>query len=234
MDEFVFYGAFIMGFLGGTHCVGMCGGIVGALTFGLEEEKRNDWWASFPYILVYNIGRLSSYALAGAIAGGISLLAVDLTSIDELKQTLKLIAGIFMLVLGLYLGGWWHGLLKVERLGLGLWKHIEPVGRRFMPVRTLPQALLLGMVWGWLPCGLVYSALILALTATSIQQGAMVMLSFGLGTLPTVMAMGLLASLFTSIVRQLWVRQLAGAMVILFGLFMLWQVYSGTGWQDSF
>lgn len=232
MDEFVYYAAFIMGFFGGTHCVGMCGGIVGALSFGLAEEKRDDWWASFPYILAYNIGRLSSYALAGAIIGGISLLALDLSSIDQLKQTLKLVAGIFMLVLGLYLGGWWHGLLRVEQLGQGLWRHLQPIGQRFMPVSTLRQALLLGMVWGWLPCGLVYSALILALTASSIQQGAMVMLSFGLGTLPTVMAMGLLASLFTSIVRQQWIRQMAGAIVILFGLFMLWQVYSGEGWLD--
>lgn len=230
MDEWVYFAAFIMGFFGGTHCVGMCGGIVGALSFGLAEEKRDDWWASFPYILVYNLGRMSSYALAGAIAGGISLLALDLTSIDQLKQGLKLLAGGFMLVLGLYLGGWWHGLLQVEQMGQGLWKHLQPIGQRFMPVRTLRQALILGMVWGWLPCGLVYSALILALTATSIEQGALIMLSFGLGTLPTVMAMGLLASLFTSIVRQPWVRKLSGAMVFLFGLYMLWQVYSGDGW----
>lgn len=232
MDEFVYVAAFIMGFFGGTHCVGMCGGIVGVLSYGLAEEKRGDWWASFPYILAYNLGRLSSYALAGAIVGGLSLWALDLSSLDGLKQTLKIVAGIFMLVLGLYLGGWWHGLLRVEQLGQGLWRHLEPIGRRFMPVRTLRQALVLGMVWGWLPCGLVYTALILSLTATSIQQGAMVMLSFGLGTLPTVMAMGLLASLFTSIVREPWVRQLAGAMVILFGLFLLWQVYSTTGWLD--
>ncbi|MDH5359816.1 MAG: sulfite exporter TauE/SafE family protein [Gammaproteobacteria bacterium] len=230
MDEWVYFAAFIMGFFGGTHCVGMCGGIVGALSFGLAEEKRDDWWASFPYILVYNLGRMSSYALAGAIVGGISLLALDLTSIDQLKQGLKLLAGGFMLVLGLYLGGWWHGLLRVEQMGQGLWKHLQPIGQRFMPVRTLRQALILGMVWGWLPCGLVYSALILALTATSIEQGALIMLSFGLGTLPTVMAMGLLASLFTSIVRQPWVRKLSGAMVFLFGLYMLWQVYSGEGW----
>ena len=230
MDEFVFYAAFIMGFFGGTHCVGMCGGIVGALSFGLAEEKREDWWDSFPYILAYNLGRLLSYIAAGAIVGGISLLALDLTSIDQLKQGLKLVAGIFMLVLGLYLGGWWHGLLRVEQMGQGLWKHLQPIGQRFMPVHTLRQALLLGMVWGWLPCGLVYSALILALTATSIQQGALIMLSFGLGTLPTVMAMGVLASLFTSIVRQAWVRKVSGAMVFLFGLFMLWQVYTGEGW----
>ena len=230
MDELIYYGAFVMGFFGGSHCVGMCGGIVGVLTYGLAEEKRENWWATFPYVLAYNLGRLASYTLAGAIVGGISLWALDLAAIDEFKQTLKLLAGIFMLVLGLYLGGWWYGLLKVEQLGQGLWKHLQPIGQRFMPVRTLPQALVLGMVWGWLPCGLVYSALILAMTASTVQQGALVMLSFGLGTLPTVMAMGLLASLFSAIVRQAWVRKVSGAMVMLFGVFMLYQVYTGEGW----
>ena len=215
--------AFLLGFFGGVHCVGMCGGIVGALTFGLKEEKRQNWLATFPFTLAYNLGRLLSYSIAGGIAAGLGLFAMDVFAIHQAQIVLKVVAGAFMIALGLYLGGWWSGLLRVEQVGARLWRYIEPAGRKLMPVQTLPQAFILGTVWGWLPCGLVYSVLIFALAASSIEAGAMIMLSFGLGTLPTVMAMGMLASLVGSLVRQPWWRRLAGALIILFGTYMIWQ-----------
>ncbi|MBD3610273.1 MAG: sulfite exporter TauE/SafE family protein [Gammaproteobacteria bacterium] len=233
--DFSYATAFLVGFFGGVHCVGMCGGIVGALTFGLSPEKRKQWSGSFPYILVYNLGRVLSYTIAGAVVAGISLLALDVFAIHQAQTVLKAVAGLFMLVLGFYLGGWWNGLLKIEKLGSRLWKYIEPLGRKLMPVQTLPQAFVLGMIWGWLPCGLVYSVLIFTLTATSIQDGALIMLSFGLGTLPTVISMGLMAAMLSAFVRQPWVRHVAGALVVLFGIMMLWQATDsyGSGWLSS-
>ena len=215
--------AFLLGFFGGVHCFGMCGGIVGALTFGLKEEKRQNWMAAFPFTLAYNLGRLLSYSIAGAIAAGLGLFAMDVFAVHQAQLVLKVVAGVFMIALGLYLGGWWSGLLQVERVGARLWRYIEPLGRRLMPVQTLGQAFILGTVWGWLPCGLVYSVLIFAFAASSIEDGAMIMFSFGLGTLPTVMTMGLLASLVGSMVRQTWLRQGAGALIVLFGIYMIWQ-----------
>jgi len=114
-------------------------------------------------------------------------------------------------------------MMKVEQAGSRLWRYLEPIGRRLMPVQTLRQAFLLGMVWGWLPCGLVYSALIFALATSSIEKGALIMLSFGIGTLPTVMSMGILTSIFGSMFRTPLVRKLAGVVTMLFGAYMVWQ-----------
>jgi sulfite exporter TauE/SafE len=215
--------AFLLGFFGGVHCFGMCGGIVGALTFGLKEEKRQNWLATFPFTLAYNLGRLLSYSVAGAIAASLGLFAMDVFAVHQAQLVLKVVAGGFMIALGLYLGGWWSGLLQVEKVGARLWRYIEPLGRRLMPVQTLGQAFILGTIWGWLPCGLVYSVLIFAFAASSIEDGAMIMLSFGLGTLPTVMTMGMLASLVGSLVQRAWLRQGAGVLIILFGTYMIWQ-----------
>lgn len=215
--------AFLLGFFGGVHCFGMCGGIVGVLTFGLKEEKRQNWVSTFPYILMYNLGRLLSYSIAGAIAAGVGLFALDVFAVHQAQLVLKVVAGGFMIALGLYLGGWWSGLLRIEQVGTKLWRYIEPVGRRLMPVQTLGQAFVLGMVWGWLPCGLVYSVLIFAFTASTVADGAMIMFSFGLGTLPTVMTMGLLASFVGGLVQHPWLRRGAGLLVILFGISMIWQ-----------
>ena len=102
--------AFLLGFFGGVHCFGMCGGIVGALTFGLNEEKRRNWLATFPFTLAYNLGRLLSYSVAGAIAASLGLFAMDVFAVHQAQLVLKVVAGGFMIALGLYLGGWWSGL----------------------------------------------------------------------------------------------------------------------------
>ena len=144
--------AFVVGLLGGVHCVGMCGGIVGVLSLGLPEAVRRRPLATLPYLLAYNFGRIASYTLAGALLGGLGWLAASLVALHRAQNVLEVIAGLFMLALGLYLGGWWRGLRYVEQAGGLLWRRIEPLGRRFLPVRTPLHALLLGLVWGWLPC----------------------------------------------------------------------------------
>ena len=213
--------AFLVGLLGGVHCVGMCGGIVTALSLGLSPDDRAIRWR---YQLFYNAGRIFSYSVAGALFGGIGWLASHWSGIHQIQLGLQLIAALFMLALGLYLGGWWNGLTQIERLGGVVWKRIEPLGRRFLPVRNSRQALLLGSLWGWLPCGLVYSVLVWAISAGSPARGAALLLSFGLGTLPNLLLMGAAADRLAARVRDVRIRRLAGLLVCGFGLFALYRI----------
>ena len=225
MQEISYISAFVVGLLGGVHCVGMCGGIVGALTFGLPEAKRNSVAALLPFQLAYNLGRMLSYVAAGAVMGGLGMLLAEMMPIQEAQRILYAIAGIFMILLGLYLAGWWTLLLKVERAGGVLWQRIEPLAKRLLPVARPSQALVLGLVWGWIPCGMVYSMLIWSVSSGGALNGAALMLAFGLGTLPNLMAMGLAAGTLARWSRNAWVRRLAGGMVMLFGCYALWQLW---------
>ncbi len=215
--------ALVVGLLGGVHCVGMCGGIVSALTFGLPESERNRFASLLPFQIAYNAGRICSYVIAGAIMGGIGLLLADLMPVHLAQRVLLGIAGLFMVLLGLYLAGWWGILSRVELAGSCLWRRIEPLGRKLLPVQTPGQALKIGMVWGWFPCGLVYSMLINAIAAGGVLNGAGVMLAFGLGTLPNLMLMGVLAGAVSRFTRSPLTRQIAGAAVMLFGFVTLYR-----------
>ena len=216
--------AFLVGLFGGVHCIGMCGGIVTALTLGSRPAgEAPSVRALLPTLLGYNLGRLLSYALAGALFGALGLLAAELLPVRQAQTVLAGLAGGFMLLLGLYIGGWWAGLARLERLGGLLWKRVEPLGRELLPIRHPGHAILLGMLWGWLPCGLVYSVLIWALTAGGPGHGALLLLAFGLGTLPALLAMGGAAAALSRFVNHCRVRSAAGLLVILFGLHMLGQ-----------
>ncbi|HRX60681.1 MAG TPA: sulfite exporter TauE/SafE family protein [Candidatus Competibacter sp.] len=214
-----FLAAFLIGLTGGVHCVGMCGGIVGALTLGLPLARERPLLARLPFLLAYNTGRIASYVAAGALAGGVGAWAANLVSVHRAQLGLQVVAGLFMILLGLYLAGWWPVLGHLERAGGVLWRRIEPLGRRLLPVRTLPQALGIGLVWGWLPCGLVYSALVWAIGAGGAGKGALLLLGFGLGTLPALLAMGTAAAALAGWVRRPIVRQAAGTLVVLFGVY---------------
>ncbi|WJW75773.1 sulfite exporter TauE/SafE family protein [Thiohalobacter sp. IOR34] len=219
LSESGFLAALLVGLFGGVHCIGMCGGIVGALGLSLPESGRARLAAQLPWLLAYNLGRIASYCLAGALLGGIGGLAAHWAGLREAQLLLQLLAGLMMLALGLYLGGWWLGLTHIERAGGRLWQRLEPLGRRLLPVRSWPQALLLGLVWGWLPCGLVYSVLIWAIAAGSAAQGALLMLGFGLGTLPALLVMGSLAARLGTLLRSPPARRLAGGLVLGFGIY---------------
>ena len=165
----------------------------------------------------YNLGRIASYMVAGALAGGMGAWAAHLLSVHRAQLGLQLLAGLFMILLGLYLAGWSATLGRLERAGGILWRRIEPLGRRWLPVRTPAQALGIGLVWGWLPCGLVYSVLVWAIGAGGAPQGALLLLSFGLGTLPALLAMGTAAAALAEFVRRPAVRRVTGSLVMLFG-----------------
>ncbi|MCF6253577.1 MAG: sulfite exporter TauE/SafE family protein, partial [Thiomicrorhabdus sp.] len=146
----------------------------------------------------------------------------SLATFLPIQQGLQVVAGVFMIALGLYLGGWWFGLVVIERSGQAIWKKISPYTARLTAVKTLPQAWLYGLIWGWLPCGLVYSMLIMAMSSGSAMDGALVMLAFGLGTLPNLLLMGVFAFYFTKLARNVWVKRFAGLSVISMGV---WQLY---------
>lgn len=222
MQEFTYISAFAAGLLGGVHCIGMCGGIVGALGFATAQQQKS--LNFYAILLSYNVARISSYVLAGSLMGGISALAVYWLDIRLLQISMQWFAAVLMIVLGLYLAGWTSVLVHIEKAGAGLWRILEPQARRFLPVRTIPQAFVLGLLWGWLPCGLVYSVLLWSVASANAVDGALLMLCFGLGTLPNLLAMGVFAQRLSALVRNLRVRQLAGVMVMGFGLWNLYGV----------
>lgn len=210
--------AFAAGLLGGVHCVGMCGGIVGALSLAMPQQRKR-----LPLLLSYNGGRVLSYVIAGALFGGVGQLSTGFLPVQWLQVTLAIIAGVMMMMMGLYLGGWSGFLRRIEAAGGVVWKRIEPYGRRLLPVKNSGQGFVLGMLWGWLPCGLVYSMLIWALGSGSAVNGSLLLLAFGLGTLPNLIATGLLASEFVPFMQRAPVRSAAGAVLILFGLYTLYR-----------
>ena len=206
--------ALVLGLLGGGHCLGMCGGLMGALTLAIPPEQRA---RRFRLLLAYNLGRILSYSLAGLLLG----LAGWAIASGPLALGLRIVAGLLLICMGLYLAGWWSGLTRIEALGRGLWKHIQPLAGRLLPVSSLPRALLLGALWGWLPCGLVYSTLLWAASQGDAVDSALLMLAFGLGTWPVLLATGLAAERLTALLRRRGVRIAGGLLVILFGLWTL-------------
>jgi len=213
--------AFVVGLLGGVHCVGMCGGIVGALSFGAASHRQ------LPILLAYNAGRISSYALAGALMGALGFYFSGLLPVQAAQRFLLSVAGLFMVLMGLYLAGWWNALSHIERAGGALWRKIEPLGRGLVPVRSIRHGFVLGLLWGWLPCGLVYSALVWTVSAGGAWEGALLMLAFGLGTLPNLLLMGVAAAQLNRWVRQPVVRAVAGALVMVFGLVLVYRAWGG-------
>lgn len=226
MNELSYVAAFTIGLLGSTHCIGMCGGIVGALTMGLPENVRQSSTKLLPYLLTYNSGRLISYSIAGLLIGMLSSTMGDFFQVGRFPIG-GIIGGLFMVALGIYIGGWLQTMAPLERLGGHLWRKIEPLGRRFMPVKSPAQALGLGFIWGWLPCGLVYSTLALAATSGDAVKSALLMLAFGAGTLPMLLVMGGLAEKLQHFTRNKWTRYIAGILLIAFGAMILTKALSG-------
>jgi len=222
-DHLSLTSAFLIGLLGSAHCVGMCGGIMNALSMALPLEKQGMRQA-IPILLLYNLGRIFSYCLAGAFLGAIGFWL--LSTGKQAGPALRLFAGFMMIAMGLYLAGWWRGLVHLEKLGGHLWKYLQPIGNRLMPVTKPWQALLLGTLWGWLPCGLVYSTLTLSVSAADWRYSTSIMLSFGLGTLPVMLLTGTFAHQVKTWIQKRTVRNIAALLVIGFGVWTIaWVVY---------
>lgn len=214
-DPITYPAAFLIGLLGGAHCIGMCGGIMGALAIALPPEKRA-LGKIFPLLLAFNLGRVLSYTLAGAAVGALVWLAQD--QFYQLGIVMRYLASLMLILLGLYLAGWNRLLRHLESLGGKLWPLLQPAIKRLMPIRSPLQAIPIGMLWGWIPCGLVYSTLVWAATAEEWQQSAVIMFCFGLGTLPTLMATGLVLEKLKQLMQSQGFRRSAAVLIILFGV----------------
>lgn len=213
MLEFNLLAIFLTGLLGGVHCVGMCGGIVGAFSLQLPGSGPR-----FGYHLAANLGRLASYAIAGLIAGALGSTSVFLSQLFPAEKILYVLANLVLIALGLHLAGMWSGVLILESAGGGVWRRLQPLFKKLVPIRSMPQAFGAGMVWGWLPCGLVYSVLIMALASGGALRGGMTMLVFGLGTLPNLLLMGLFASRLQRWLARRGVRLAAGLIIVALGV----------------
>ncbi len=215
--EITLFSAFLIGLFSTLHCLGMCGGIIGALTLSLPESIRNNRWRLLPYVSLYSIGRIGSYTLAGALAGGIGGNLLKLFP-HYGHLVLQLFASLLMLGIGLYLAGWFPAFARIEHIGRPIWKKLEPLSQSLLPIKNPRHALLFGFIWGWLPCGLVYSILIWSTTASSALDGALLMLSFGLGTLPTILIAGILTGWFAGLSGLARLRPWIGSTIILMAL----------------
>ncbi|MDP2822160.1 MAG: sulfite exporter TauE/SafE family protein [Sulfuritalea sp.] len=232
MPDSGFLAVFLIGLLGGVHCAGMCGGIVSALSLQMPGPAARSGPA-WPLHLAYNLGRIFSYAMAGALMGALGSLGLLLNNWLPVQMTLYVAANLMMVALGLYLTGVTQTLAFTERAGQCLWRRVQPATRRFLPVRGVAQAFPLGMLWGWLPCGLVYSVLTMTLLSGSAARGAAIMLVFGLGTLPNLMLAGLLLVRFRSVIQGRALRLGSGFIVLAFGVWGLFNAATlgGKLWQ---
>ncbi len=245
MNSIALLPIFLIGLLGGVHCVGMCGGIVGAFSvatprrpFPVPVLTQPSWFSeaagSGLRVLAFNAGRMGSYMVAGAFAGLLGSIPA-MMNIAVLQRGAYWLANLTLIALGLTLMNAWHGLSRVEAAGQWVWRRMQPLMRRFLPVETAGQALALGGLWGWIPCGMVYSVLMTALLTGSALQGAGVMLAFGLGTLPLLFSMGMLGSRLQARLQTPAVRTMAGVLVLAFGLLGLYRAATGVshGWLDA-
>lgn len=217
--ESFYFSAFLIGLLGGTHCVGMCGGIVTSLSIGISKHKREDVKSFFVFQISYNLGRILTYTITGAIAASVGVVSEHYGFGMQVRKILTLIAATVMIFLGLYVMGWWKmAIMIIENVGKIFWNKIEPIAKKFIPIRSIGHALIAGILWGWLPCGLVYSALFLAMSANSITEGALIMWIFGVGTLPVLLGVGYFSTNIIFHLRKKWLRTAAGSLIIFFGI----------------
>jgi len=213
-----FFVALLMGLFSAFHCLGMCGSIIGSLTLSLKREIRENKRLLLPFVASYNSGRVLSYSMAGMLAGfAENVLSIPLGE-GHGHRILQILSAIVMLGAGLHIGGWFPRFAYIEKFGNIVWRRIEPYGRRLVPVETLPRAFVFGMVWGWLPCGLVYTALALAATTGDVFRSTFTMLAFGLGTMPAVMGVGIMTSWMVKLSNMKRFRELTGIVLILLAL----------------
>lgn len=187
---------------------------MGALTFSLPQQKREQPLTLSIYVVLFNTGRVLSYVAAGALLGSVGQTFYTSINWPMAHLILQVIAALLLAGIGLYLAGWFPRFAMIERIGAPIWHKLEPLGRKLLPVCTPQDALLYGVVWGWLPCGLVYTTLLLTLAAPSPQQGALFMLAFGLGTLPAVTSAGILTGWVTKLTRLPYLRPVVGSLLI--------------------
>ena len=217
MHEVLWLTAFVAGLLGSAHCLGMCGGIATALgTRGRGSAARST------ISVLYSCGRIASYGLAGAVSGALGVATLGALGGSHWAEVLRVCAGVMVVVIGLNIA-FGHArqlrwLRAPERWGAAVWRRLSPHLGRWLPQAPLPRALVVGFLWGWLPCGLVYSALLAAATAGTALSGGITMLAFGAGTLPAMAGVGYLGSHLRLPLARETAARIIGACIMLCGL----------------
>lgn len=214
--------AFLIGLFSALHCFGMCGGLVGAMSMSLEPSIRKKQSQLALYTFAYNSGRITSYVIAGLLMGLFGQTLRDLLMPESGIGILRLLASILIIAMGFYIAGWFPQFAQIEKIGTPLWRYLQPIGQKLLPVKNLWQAFLFGAVWGWLPCGLVYYALLIAPTRDGAVDGALFMLIFGLGTLLPMMSAGFLTGRLVHLRQSKKIRSISGALLIFMGIISLW------------
>lgn len=205
--------AFVLGLSSSFHCIGMCGPIITALSLGAAPPGLSPGNDRNALIVAYNFGRIFSYSVAGLLVGFISALSLPgATGTGYL--VLQVLASLFLVVLGLHVMGYLPQLKVIERAGMRVWNILKPLTGKLLPINSVYRALVAGSIWGWLPCGLVYSVLLWTLSSTHPVKGALYMLSFGLGTLPAMIATGIFGGTIFSLGSTSRWKRLSGALII--------------------
>ncbi|MCW8878546.1 MAG: sulfite exporter TauE/SafE family protein [Kangiellaceae bacterium] len=208
--------AFLLGLLGAGHCLGMCGGIIGTLSVATDSGSKK--WLR---IVSYQYGRIASYTFFGLVAGWIGF---QLSGTSDIPW-LTVVSAILMILMGLYISRLWTALTYLEKAGNIVWRQISPISKKILPVKNTGQAFLLGALWGWLPCGLVYTALGYAISKSSPLTSALFMLCFGLGTLPATLSAGAAGGVLKEWLNNPWVRNLSALLFIFYGFYLLWPLF---------
>jgi sulfite exporter TauE/SafE len=209
--------AFLLGLSGAGHCLGMCGGVAVALNLGGQR--------STPVTLSYHSGRIASYTVLGGLLG----FAAGSIDITAWTIALRYLAGLLLIGMGLYIAGWWRGMVALERGGAALWKPVQRLSARLLPVQHWPQGFALGLCWGLMPCGLIYSGLAWAATAQDAAASATMMFLFGLGTLPAMLTTSLGASRLQAFLQRRGLKLAIALLLIASGL---WTLYITAAHQD--
>jgi sulfite exporter TauE/SafE len=208
--------ALTLGFLGSSHCLVMCGGISAALGMGAAAERR------YLTVFLFQVGRVATYTLLGA---GLGALIAGLAGLQAtVLPALRILSGLLLVAMGCYVADWWRGLTALESMGRWVWRRVQPAASRRMPIASVRDALIVGMFWGLLPCGLIYTALAWSATAANWRESALLMACFGLGTAPAMLATGLAAERLSRLLRQRGFRTVAALLLIAAGL---WTAYIG-------
>lgn len=213
--------AFLLGLMGASHCLVMCGGIAAAASSSTPNQGKNS--RNISYLLLFNFGRILSYSSAGLLVSIAGLWLAE--SHQAAQHILRTVAGTLLILMGFYVARWWMFLTRLESAGQFIWKFIQPFTRKLIPIKNKRQALTLGLLWGWLPCGLIYSTLAWVASNANPTLGALTMLCFGLGTVPGILAAGIFAQQLSRLVSHRLFQQLAGLLLIAYGAWTLLVAY---------
>lgn len=209
------FAVMIAGFLSSWHCFAMCGGIVGVLSQAEQEKTKRQRIIAW---ILYNGGRLTTYAIAGFIAGLLGNKVLSVFSLATAQTLGAYLSGGFIIALGLYLGRWWQGLLFLERFGMRFWQALNPIKLKFFSKTNGFGLYVKGLIWGWLPCGLVYSMLIWSVTTGNPYQGSLMMFAFGLSTLPAIFLMAYVNQSFLQSKTSIAIKKVLSVLLVLFGI----------------